>query len=348
METYILIDAMNLFHRSKYVTAQSLDLKVGMSLHVTFNAIRKTYQDLGGTHVVFCLDGRSWRKDYYEPYKKNRIVERLKKTQKEIEEDEVVLEAFDELSQFILEKTNATVLRCGCAEADDMIATWIDLHPNDNHVIISSDTDFLQLISPRVKLYNGITEMTYTHDAVLDKDGNRHEFEVKSDGKIKVGDINPNFVAEEGWQKLALFIKCIRGDKSDNIFPAYPGVRYKGSKNKTGILEAYQDQQNGGYNWNNFMLQTWDDDMGQKHTVKDRYEINRSLIDLRRQPPHFKEKFIEAIVNETDKEPVPMVGIHFLRFCGRWELVRISKYPDAYVNPLNMRYNGVLKSNENQ
>ena len=27
-----------------------------------------------GDHVVFCLEGRSWRKDVYEPYKKNRKV----------------------------------------------------------------------------------------------------------------------------------------------------------------------------------------------------------------------------------------------------------------------------------
>jgi len=346
MNTYILIDAMNMFHRSKYVTAASLDMKVGMSLHIIFNAIRKSYQHLGGTHVVFCLDGRSWRKDYYDPYKKNRVVERLKKTQKEIEEDEVVLEAFNELSEFILNKTNATVLSCDCAEADDLIATWVDLHPDDNHIIVSSDSDFVQLISPNVKIYNGITGMTYTEEAVFDDDNNRRSFEMKTDGKIKVGDIDENFVAESGWQELALFVKCIRGDKSDNIFPAFPGARYKGTKYKTAILEGYLDKENGGYSWNNFMLQSWNDEWGNSQTVKDRYQTNRSLIDLRQQPPEYKEKFVQAILSEVEKPLIPMVGIHFLKFCGRWELVKISQYPDQFAEILNAPYKGVLKNED--
>lgn len=346
MNSYILIDAMNLFHRSRHITASSLDMKIGMSLHIMFNAIKKSYQDLGGTHVVLCLDGRSWRKDYYDPYKKNRLVEKLKKTPKEIEEDEVIFEAFNDFTNFILEKTNATVLHCDCAEADDLIATWIDLHPDDQHIIVSSDSDFIQLVSPNVRLHNGITGMTYTHDAVFDEDNNRRSFEVKSDGKIKVGDVNKEFVAESGWQDLALFIKCVRGDKSDNIFPAYPGARYKGTKNKTGILEAYQDRKNGGYNWNNFMLQEWDDEWGNKQVVKERYEMNRSLIDLRMQPDHYKEKFVSTILKEVEKDRVSMVGIHFLRFCGRWELNTISNYPDAYSTILNAPYQGVLANED--
>ena len=54
-----------------------------------------------------------------------------------------------------------------------------------------------------------------------------------------------------------LFEKCMRGDTSDNVFSAYPGVRKKGTKNKTGLLEAYADKEKGGFNWNNIMLQRW-------------------------------------------------------------------------------------------
>ena len=31
-------------------------------------------------------------------------------------------------------------------EADDLIAGWVQAHPNDNHVIISTDGDFAQLL----------------------------------------------------------------------------------------------------------------------------------------------------------------------------------------------------------
>ena len=45
-----------------------------------------------------------------------------------------------------------TVLLCNIKqlEADDLIAGWVQAHPNDNHVIISTDGDFAQLIAPNV------------------------------------------------------------------------------------------------------------------------------------------------------------------------------------------------------
>ena len=39
-----------------------------------------------------------------------------------------------------------------------------------------------------------------------------------------------------------LFEKCMRGDTSDNVFSAYPGVRKKGTKNKVGLLKHIADQ----------------------------------------------------------------------------------------------------------
>ena len=64
-----------------------------------------------GSHVVFCLEGRSWRKDFYEPYKKNRKVVADKRTEREKEEDDFWWEAFDRFRTFVKENTNCTVLR---------------------------------------------------------------------------------------------------------------------------------------------------------------------------------------------------------------------------------------------
>jgi len=340
--TYVLIDAMNMYHRSKHSVSGDLDTKVGMSLHITFSSIKKAYKELGGDHIVFCNEGRSWRKNYYAPYKANRAIARAKLSPREQEEDKIFIEAFNDLSEFFLEKTNATVLRCPVAEADDMIATWIEMHPEDNHVIISSDTDFVQLLSPRVKIYNGITETTYTHDAVYNKRGQKLQFELKSDGKIKTGKPDDSFVPEQDWIEKSLFIKCVRGDKSDNVFPAFPGARIKGTKNKTGILEAFHDRHNGGYNWNNFMLQKWSDVDGNERLVKEEYEINRELIDLTQQPEKYKIQFIDSVLNEVRKNRVNSVGIHFLKFCSRWNLQQISKFPDEYAQILNSTYSGNL------
>ena len=69
---YILVDTANTFFRARHIIRGNLNEKIGMALHVTFNSIRKAWNDFDADHVVFCLEGRSWRKDFYEPYKRNR------------------------------------------------------------------------------------------------------------------------------------------------------------------------------------------------------------------------------------------------------------------------------------
>lgn len=340
--TYILIDGLNLAHRARFATAGDLNTKIGMSLHIIFNSIKKAYRDMGGTHVVFCRDGRSWRKNISPHYKANRKAAQLAKTARELEDERVYFEAFDELVTFLTDQTNATVLHAGGAEADDLIATWIDLHPNSNHIILSSDTDFVQLIDHNVKLYNGITDTTYAHNGVYDSKGRKNAFEIDTNGKIKIKGVNENFEPPNNWQEFSLFVKCVRGDKGDNVFPAYPGARFRGTKNRTGIVEAYQDRNNGGYNWNNFMLQRWQDHNGQTRIVKQEYENNQQLIDLRAQPHSIREQFVESIANEVNKTRVSNVGIHLLRFCGRWDLQHIARSPEEYSGVLNAPYQGEL------
>jgi 5'-3' exonuclease len=106
------------------------------------------------------MEGRSWRKDVYAPYKRNRSDARDSRNQTEIEEDEVFWETFDNFKEFVANKTNCTVLQHPQLEADDLIAGWIQSHPDDKHVIVSTDGDFAQLIAPNVKQYNGIQEVT--------------------------------------------------------------------------------------------------------------------------------------------------------------------------------------------
>mgnify|MGYP003317672914 CR=1 FL=1 len=168
---YILVDTANTFFRSKFAIQSDLDSKIGMALHITFNSIRKVWQDFKGDHVVFCLEGRSWRKDFYEPYKRNRKNVRDARTEKEVEEDEVFWETFDNFKDFIDQKTNCTVLQNPQLEADDLIAGWIQKHPNDQHVIISSDSDFAQLVDTNVKQYNGISNTLTTIDGYFTDKG---------------------------------------------------------------------------------------------------------------------------------------------------------------------------------
>ena len=325
--THILVDTANTFFRARHVINGDADIKLGMAFHITLNSIKKAWQDFDGTHVVFCLEGRSWRKDHYEPYKRNRQVARDALTEKQQEEDTVFWEAFDTFKDFVADKTNCTVLQHKELEADDLIAGWIQQHPDVDHVVISTDTDFQQLIAPNVKLYNGVQDVTSTHEGFFDKKGNP-----VIDKKTKEAKAAPD-------PQWLLFEKCMRGDTSDNVFSAYPGVRKKGTKNKVGLLEAFEDKDLKGYNWNNLMLQRWVDHNGEEHRVLDDYERNRILIDLTAQPTELREKITGTIQTSIDaNKNISQVGVRLMKFCNLYDLKKISDQAQAYAEPLNARY----------
>ncbi len=324
---YILVDTANTFFRARHVVRGDADIKLGMALHITFNSIKKAWQDFNGSHVVFCLEGRSWRKDYYKPYKANRAETRAAMTQKEQEEDKLFWETFDAFKDFIETKTNCTVLRHPQLEADDLIAGFIEMHPNDNHIIISTDSDFHQLIAPNVKQYNGVADTLTTHEGVFDKKG---KSVIDKKTKEPVPAPNPQWI---------LFEKCMRGDSSDNVFSAYPGVRTKGTKNKVGLQEAFEDRSKQGWAWNNLMLQRWTDHEGKEHRVKDDYERNRQLIDLKAQPQDIKNIIQETIQENTNTpKNISQVGIRLLKFCNLYDMKKIADSIQLYADPFQARY----------
>jgi 5'-3' exonuclease len=298
-----------------------------MAFHITLNSVKKAWQDFNGSHVIFCLEGRSWRKDFYTPYKAQRSAARAAHTEREAEEEKVFWEAFDTFKDFIIEKTNCTVMQHPQLEADDLIAGWIQSHPDDNHVIISTDTDFVQLIAPNVKQYNGVMETTITDKGIFDAKG-----KLVIDKKTQL----PKPIPDPEW---LLFEKCMRGDTSDNVFSAFPGVRTKGSSKKVGLQEAFADRLTKGYNWNNLMLQRWTDHNGEEHRVLEDYERNRRLIDLSHQPDNIKEIIKETINNATQaNKNISQVGIRLIKFCNLYDLKKIADQAQAYAEPLNARY----------
>ena len=76
------------------------------------------------------------------------------------------------------------------------------------------------MIKSNVKQYNGVNETTLTHEGWFDAKG-----KPVIDKKLKA----PKPAPDTEW---LVFEKSMRGDPSDNIFSAYPGVRTKGTKNK--------------------------------------------------------------------------------------------------------------------
>lgn len=332
---YLLIDTSNMFFRARHVAFRASDPweKVGYALHITLSSINKVVRKFNADHVVFALEGRSWRKDFYKPYKANRAVARAALTESEAEEDKMFWETYDELTKYLSEQSNCSVIRHERAEADDVIARWIALHPQDQHTIISSDTDFIQLLAENVDQYNGITDELHTIKGIFNDKGT-----VIIDKKTKL----PKTVPDPKW---LLFEKCMRGDSSDNVFSAYPGVRTKGTKNKVGLLEAYEDREKKGFNWNNLMLQRWSDHNSEEHRVLDDYTRNVTLVDLTAQPEEIKNLVDTAIKEMISHKDVGQVGVKFMRFCAKFDLTRLSETAEQTARWLNKTYEGVLDAN---
>jgi hypothetical protein len=120
-------------------------------------------------------------------------------------------------------------------------------------------------------------------------------------------------------------------------------VRTKGTKNKVGLQEAFDDRDNRGYNWNNMMLQRWSDHNGREHRVLDDYERNRTLVDLTAQPEEIKQKIDQSIQEQISHKDVGQVGVRFMKFCGKFELNKVSESAEQYARWLNATYQGTLK-----
>lgn len=318
-----------------------LSERVGLSYSIMLNSIKKMYREFKGDHVVLALEGDSWRKAVFDPYKRNRLVAAAKKTVSEREEDMVFKEAFEELSEFFRSKTNVTVLQNPILEGDDLVAAWTQQHPNDNHVVISSDTDFIQLVSPNVNLYCGMKDITYKDDGIYDSKGRKLQFIITSNAKIKTSKpLSPGEESheDERWKEWYSFLKTVRGDPGDNVFSAFPGARVKGTKNKVGIREAFEDSEARGYNWNNFMLQHWTDVEGEETTVLKAYKRNVELIDLTAQPEPIKEVCKETISEAVAREPVRNVGLYFMKLCGKHDMPRLTNEATEFGRMLGRKY----------
>lgn len=327
---YALIDTANTFFRARHVASRNstTEEKVGMALHLTLASCNQIVRKFGVDHVVFCLEGSSWRKRFYEPYKKNRIVDTQSQTEAEVEENRLFWDTYASFTQYLQEKTNVSVLRNPTAEADDLIARFIALHPDDEHIIISSDTDFLQLIAPNCKQFNGITGELITLEGYLNEKGQPIKDKKTKEPKLLE---DPQYI---------LFRKCLRGDATDNVFSAFPGIREKGSSKKAGIKEAYADKTKQGFIWNSVMLSRWSDHNNIEHKVLDDYKRNVTLIDLTAQPDDIKASVDATIREGVRVTTVPQVGVHFMRFTAKYDLQKLNSQAETFSAWLNRPYTG--------
>lgn len=320
--THLVIDFMNLIHRLHAVTKDhSVDQQCSMTMHMFFTNILRFYKKYKPTDIIIATDSISWRYAYFKQYKIKNKLKKLEKTRHDLEDDNVFFEAIDALTKFLESHTNTIVISSPSAEADDIIARWVDIFNNDENIIISSDSDLIQLLRPNVTVVDPLGELIYKDNKVYYLNG-----EQKQDKDGNLVTVDP---------KYSLFLKCIRGDTSDCIPSAYPNVREKSSKNKIGILEAYKNMEEGGYAYNNFMNQTWTNLEDKQVLVKDAYFFNKKLIDLTEIPQQIKDEIDISILNSIQKDRQPNIGVYFMKFCTKWKLSMILDNHESHLKYLS-------------
>jgi len=322
--THILVDFANLAFRVRHVVRGDADTKGGMAMHVCFNAIAKVFEKFEGTHVVIALEGGNiWRTKDLNAYKAHRVVERNMRSAREKEDDEIFFDYINALTEYLDEKTNVSVIKVPECEADDVIARWVQLHPDVDHVILSNDSDFYQLLAPNVRMYKGQTNETVSLRNIIDDNG--MQIVDKKTKKPKEG-------PDPEWE---LFKKIMRGDPGDGIGRAcIKGMR------ETKLREAYENRTIKGFAWNNVMLQEWEDpDTGTRRVI-DRYKENEKLIDLTKQPDEYRTAIGETIVEYAKRDPIPAskIGFGFLKFCNEFDLRKLGEYPEKHTKYLKAGY----------
>jgi len=199
-ERYLLIDGLNLFFRnfSAINTVNSNGVHIG-GLGGFFRSLGSLIKHIQPTQVYVVFDGAGSstnRKNLIPEYKSNRNSTRI--TKHELfdnieEEDESKVEQITRIIQY-LKTLPVKTISISKVEADDVIAylsSTLPKQPEDRVFIVSSDKDYLQLISEQVIVYRPIEREYYTTDTVKNTFG-----------------IHPNNF---------LIYKLLMGDNSDSI-----------------------------------------------------------------------------------------------------------------------------------
>ena len=177
-ERYLLIDGLNLFFRnfSAINAVNTNGVHVG-GLGGFFRSLGTLIRTLQPTQVYVVFDGigsSNNRKNIIPEYKSNRSVSRI--TKHELfdsleEEDDSKVDQIVRIIQYLKTLPVKTV-SLPRVEADDIIAYLSDTlptKPEDRVFIVSSDKDYLQLISEKVIVYRPIEKEYYTTDTVKEK-----------------------------------------------------------------------------------------------------------------------------------------------------------------------------------
>ena len=277
----LLIDGLNTFIRAFSVNPSLNEDGSHVGGLVGFlKSVRFAVNKFKPTRCIIVFDGKGGskpRQKIYSQYKAGRKVRsRLNRsvdwaTNPQDEHESMKLQ-IGRLIEY-LEHLPLTLLALDKLEADDIISYVTNVTLKESKTtIMSTDKDFLQLVSPRVKLYSPTKKITYNEELV------KKEFGI--------------------YPQNMLTCRVIDGDKSDGI----PGVRGIGIK--TLIKEFPELTQNEKFDIKRLM------DSASSKTTKpsklinnNEYIIKRNYLLMQLQDPdianHTKLKITDAVNSMT-------------------------------------------------
>jgi 5'-3' exonuclease len=306
-KTHLILDTSNILYRSFFAKLQEdEDISLGLALHSAFFSINRYYRKYKAHDIVLAFDyPNSWRKIYTKqsPDCVTHKIYKGTRRQKMTEKDKAKMAEFDthiqEFCDLLKTKSGVIVLQEKYLEADDLIAGYIQKFPEDKHILISADKDFMQLLN------KGDVTLVEPNE---DKERNLDEWEGNPD--------------------LFIFEKCIRGDAGDNVQSSYPRLR------KTKIVQAFTDPVARVNIMNNeFDVEELGPDgqlVTHHYKTQELFEENELLMDLTKQPDYIRElifKSIDKSINNRGKFDY----FHFLKFLGKHELNNIINDYEQFV-----------------
>jgi len=228
-ERILFIDGLNLFFRNFAVLnmVNPLGIHIG-GLGGFFRSLGAMIRQVNPTQVYVVFDGAGSannRKNIMPEYKSGRDLQRITNWDAFDDKDDEDDAKVDQMVRIIqyLKTLPVKTVSIDKVEADDIIAylsKTIPQHPKDKAFIVSSDKDFLQLVSDNVVVYRPMEKEYYTPQTVMDK-----------------YKISPhNFILH----------KTLLGDNSDKI----KGVKGLGEK---GLLKKFPELVEKDMNWDDIL-----------------------------------------------------------------------------------------------
>lgn len=316
----IIFDTSNLLFR--VVFAAMKDIKTDedkkfvepIVLQGVLKYFLKFFNEVKPDVVAFAFEGsENWRVDYTKDkekwctgvgYKANR--NNVDPAVRALHKKTMIV-----VKEFIERFTSCVVIRHEMLEGDDCIAGYVHKHANngDTVVCVSGDRDFLQLYQYGDKF------------VLLNPESGEHRTLVEDCGV-------------DDWE-FFIFLKCIRGDKGDNVPSAFPRIRH------TKIVEAFNDPVVREQVMNSEIMTEGEN----KTLVKTRFYENKTMMDLSNQPDHVKQ-VIARVIDQADSNTGKFCIIKFAAECKRLNLPTVAKNIHAYAKMFGTSKN-VVKAREN-